>query len=240
MKTNHPIVSIELRAEPRPIILAPNETVLIVVDMQNDFAAKGGVFDRVGIDIGGIEKIVAPTARAVAAARSAGIGIIHLKMGYLPDLSDLGPEGSKNWLVHHPIGVGQTMTAPNGNQSRILVRDTWNTEVIDVLKPQPGDVEIYKTRFSGFYQTNLDAILQQRGVKTLIVTGCTTSVCVESTIRDAMFLNYSSVLLADCTAEPIGSGLTRSNYDASLLLIQILFGSVSNSDDFIKSIGLLR
>jgi ureidoacrylate peracid hydrolase len=97
-------------------------------------------------------------------------------------------------------------------------------------------VVIYKTRYSGFYLTELDAILKRAEIKNLIVTGCTTSVCVESTIRDAMFRDYSSVLLQDCTAEPMGHGLPRSNHEASLLLIQTLFGAVSSSDEFIKAV----
>ena len=104
------------------------------------------------------------------------------------------------------------------------------------MKPQAGDIVLYKHRFSGFYQTNLDAILKQLGIKFLIVTGCTTSVCVESTVRDAMFRDYSCVLLADCMGEPIGYGLPRSNHEASLLVIQTLFGWVSDSEEFIKGL----
>ena len=82
----------------------------------------------------------------------------------------------------------------------------------------------------------MDSILKRLGVKYLIFTGCTTSVCVESTIRDAMFRDYLPVLLADCTAEPIGYGLLRSNHEASLLTNQVLFGWISNSNDFIKGL----
>lgn len=91
-----------------------------------------------------------------------------------------------------------------------MIRDTWNTDVIEELRPQLGDVVLYKHRFSGFYQTELDDILRRREIKNLIFTGCTTSVCVDSTIRDAMFCDYGCVLLADCAGEPIGSELPRS------------------------------
>jgi ureidoacrylate peracid hydrolase len=109
--------------------------------------------------------------------------------------------------------------------------------VIDELKPEVGDVELYKTRFSGFHGTELDALLKSRGVKWLIVTGCTTSVCVESTIRDAMFLDYGCILLSDCSAEPIGSGFSRTNHEASLLVIEALFGWVSNSDALLRAVS---
>ena len=95
---------------------------------------------------------------------------------------------------------------------------------------------LYKHRFSGFYETELGAILKRPGIKYLIVTGCTTSICVESTIRDAMFRDYSCVLLKDCTGEPIGYGLPRSNHDASLLTIQTLLGWVSASDEFVDAL----
>ena len=91
---------------------------------------------------------------------------------------------------------------------------------------------LYKRRFSGFYQTELDDILGRLGIRNLILTGCTTSVCVDSTIRDAMFRDYRCVLLADCVGEPIGSELPRSNHEASVLTIQTVLGWVSDSERF--------
>ena len=119
--------------------------------------------------------------------------------------------------------IGDTVIAPNGTISRILVHDTWNTDIIPQLQPQPDDIIIYKNRFNRFYQTTLDSILQSLEIKYLIITGCTTSICVESTVRDAAFRNYLPIVLEDCTAEPIGNGLPRSNHEASLLLIKTSF-----------------
>src|SRR6266403_932631 len=130
---------------------------------------------------------------------------IYLKMGFRPDLSDAGPADSPNRLKPSRLGYGDAMRAPDGTDGRILIRDTWNTEIVDGLKPQPGDIILYKTRFSGFYQTGLDNILKTLNARHLVVTGCTTSVCVESTVRDAMFRDYSCLLLEDCMAEPIGN-----------------------------------
>jgi len=212
-------------------------TALIVVDMQNDFGSKGGMFDRAGIEISGIQKAVGPTARVLASARKAGIKVIYLKMAFRPDLSDAGPHDSPAWINHlERLNVGKTIKAPNGRESRILIRDTWNTDILQELAPEPGDIVIYKNRFSGFYQTELDAILKRMAIRHLVVTGCTTSVCVDSTIRDAMFRDYRCVLLADCTAEPIGQGLPRSNYDASLLVVRTLLGWTSSSDEFIRAL----
>jgi ureidoacrylate peracid hydrolase len=211
---------------------------VIVVDMQNDFGSKGGMFERAGIDISGIQKAIAPTAKVLAAARQARVPIVYLKMGYRPDLSDLGAPDSVNRVRHLRLGVGETVHAPDGRESRILIRDTWNTDIVSELKPQADDLIVYKTRFSGFYETDLDARLKQMGINYLIITGCTTSICVESTVRDAMFRDYLCVLLADCMSEPIGYGLQRSNHDASLLSIEVLLGWVSNSDQFIKTLSL--
>jgi ureidoacrylate peracid hydrolase len=224
-------------AKPEPIAINSAKTAVLVVDMQNDFGTKGGLFDLAGFDISIIQKAIGPTAAVLAAARRAGLKIIYLKMGFHPDLSDLGSEGSPNRMRHLLAGVGKTVRTPNGTESRILIRDTWNTDIVPELKPQTDDVVIYKHRFSGFYQTDLDALLKQLGVKYLIVTGCTTSVCVESTIRDAMFRDYVCVLLEDCTGEVVGSSLPRSNHEASLFLIQQRFGWVSASDGFIKALG---
>jgi ureidoacrylate peracid hydrolase len=209
---------ITLPAQPEPMSIDTARTALIVVDMQNDFGSKGGMFDRAGIDISGIQKAVGPTARVLASARKAGIKVIYLKMAFRPDLSDAGPPDSPARINHlERLNVGKIIKAPNGTESRILIRDTWNTDILEELSPKPGDVVIYKNRFSGFYQTELDAVLKRMAIRHLVVTGCTTSVCVDSTIRDAVFRDYRCVLLADCTAEPIGQGLPRSNYDASLL-----------------------
>lgn len=224
-------------AKPEPIAIDAAKTAVIVVDMQNDFGFEGGMFQRAGIDISMIQLPVAPTAKVLTSARKEGIKVIYLKMAFKPDLSDAGSSDSVNLVRHLKImNVGTKVKSPNGADGRILIRDTWNTDILSELTPKAGDTVLYKHRFSGFYQTELDSILKRLGVKYLIFTGCTTSVCVESTIRDAMFRDYLPVLLADCTAEPIGYGLPRSNHEASLLTIQVLFGWVSNSNDFIKGL----
>jgi ureidoacrylate peracid hydrolase len=228
--------SVTIEARPEPITIDRHRTAALVVDMQNDFGAKGGMFDRAGIDISVIRGVVVPTTRALRALRQAGITVVYLKMGYQADLSDLGATDSPNRIKHQPLAVGTTVTAPDGRTSRVLVRDTWNTDILEELTPQAGDLVLYKTRYSGFYGTDLDRILRSRDVTSIIVTGCTTSICIESTIRDAMFRDYRCVLLEDCAAEPIGHGLPRSNHEASLLAIQLLFGWVANSADLVRAL----
>jgi ureidoacrylate peracid hydrolase len=227
--------SVMLDAKPEPIAIDPARTAVIVVDMENDFAAKGGMFDRAGAGISGAQKAIAPTAKVLAAARQAGLKIIYLKMGYRADLSDLGAPDSVNRTRHLKFGVGQKIRSPDGRESRILIRDTWDTDIVPELKPHDSDIVIYKTRFSGFYQTDLDATLKKLRIRYLIVTGVTTSICVESTVRDAMFRDYLCVLLRDCMSEPIGHDLPRTNHDASLLNVEVLLGWVSDSEQFVKA-----
>jgi ureidoacrylate peracid hydrolase len=224
-----------VNAKPEAVALDTSQTAVIVVDMQNDFGSEGGMFALAGIDISGIRNTIAPTARVLSAVRRAGLPVIYLKMAFHSDLSNVGGSDAPNWIKHRPLRPGDVTTAPDGTASRILVRDTWNTEIVPELAPELGDTLIYKHRFSGFYETELDQVLRSRSIKSLIFTGCTTSVCVESTIRDAMFRDYTCLLLEDCTAEPIGDGLPRSNHDASLLVIQALFGWVSDSAGLISA-----
>jgi ureidoacrylate peracid hydrolase len=144
-KTSSYVVTIE--AQPESIAIDTARTAVIVVDMQNDFGAKGGMLDRVGVDLSLIRGAIAPTARVLAAARRAGIRIVYLKMGFRADLSDVGPAESPNRIKHLPLAVGASIHTPSGGESRILIRDTWNTEILEELAPQPEDTVIYKCCF---------------------------------------------------------------------------------------------
>jgi ureidoacrylate peracid hydrolase len=227
---------VRIDARPGPIVIDTTRTAVIVVDMQNDFGAKGGMLDLAGIDISMIQAAVGPTAKVLASARESGMKVVYLKMAFRPDLSDVGPS-ERARLRQSRFGFGKAVSVPDGAQGRIMIRDTWNTEILPALKPQPPDMVIYKHRFSGFYRTELDDVLKQSGIRYLIFTGCTTSVCVESTLRDAMFRDYDCVALADCTGEPVGHGLPSSNHEASLFLIQTSFGWVSGSSEFVGRVA---
>jgi ureidoacrylate peracid hydrolase len=228
------MMDVTIEARPDAITIDPGQTAVLVVDMQNDFGAKGGMLDLAGVDISPNLAVIEPTGRLLTASRHAGITVVYLKMGYRPDLSDLGAAETPN-RIRHP-SVGTMVAAPDGRASRILIRDTWNTAIVDELGPHASDVVLYKTRYSGFYGTDLDDVLHDRGVRSLIVTGWTTSVCVESTIRDAFFRDYRCVLVEDCAAEPMGHGLARGNHEASVLTIQMRFGWVSSSTKVIRAL----
>ncbi len=218
--------TIKIDATPTPVQIDPARTALVVIDMQNAFGSPGGMFDKVGIDIAAIQAAVAPTRTAVETARQAGIKIVYLKMGYLPDLSDTGTEDSPHGRGLRRLGI------PDG----VLTRGSWGSDIVAELTPDEDDTVLYKNRYSGFYRTELEEILQRSGITHLIVTGCTTSVCVESTIRDAFYRDYHCVVLEDCTAEPMGANLDRTNHDATIMLIERIFGSVSTSTDFARAL----
>lgn len=230
------MTTLTIPARPQGVELDPTTTAVIVVDMQNDFGADGGMFQRGGIDISGIRAAVGPTRSALDAARRAGMKVVYLKMGFAPDLSDLGGEAAPNRAVHLRLGVGDPATTADGASYRILVRDTWGTEIVDDLKPVDGDLVVWKTRFSGFFETTLHDLLRELRVTDLVFTGCTSSICVESTLRDAFFRDYRCLVLEDCLAEPIGDGLPRTNHEATLLLVQAIFGAVSTSAAFAEAV----
>jgi ureidoacrylate peracid hydrolase len=225
-----------VEARPAGVPIDPARTALIVVDMQNDFASDGGMFQRAGIDVSGIRRIVPTIATILDVARSAGVLVCYLRMGFEPDLSDAGYPKSPTWLKHQPLAVGLEVVAPDGSPSRILVRGTWNTAIIEELTPEPGDLIVDKHRYSGFHDTGLAEMLRARGIDTLLFTGATTSVCVESTVRDAMMNDFHCVVIADCVAEPIGASYERTNHEATLLTLEILFASIAESSSLVEAL----
>jgi ureidoacrylate peracid hydrolase len=223
-------------ARPEPVAIDPRRTAVIVVDMQNEFGAEGGMFARAGIPIADIARVVDPIGHVLHAARRAGLTVIYLTMQFDPDLSNAGAPDAPNFLKHKPLGVGEVVAAPEGRESRTLVKGMWGTEILPELAPEESDIVVAKHRYSGFFETELDAILREHGIDSLVFTGCTTSVCVDSTLRDGFYRDYRCLLLSDCTGEPIGSDLARSNHEASLLVIESLFGWVSDSRSLLRAL----
>jgi ureidoacrylate peracid hydrolase len=230
-------MTIEIRTRPAPLTIEPSATVVVVVDMQHDFASKGGMFDLAGIDVSPINAIVPAVRRVIDAGREAGLLVGYLRMGFSDDLRDAGHPTSPTWVKHVPLRAGDEVTAPDGSPSRILVRGTWNTSIIDELAPHDADLVIDKHRYSGFHGTQLDQTLRTRGIDTLIVVGATTSVCVESTVRDAMMRDFRCIVVEDAVAEPIGADLPRTNHDASLLAMELLFAWITDTDEVVAALG---
>jgi ureidoacrylate peracid hydrolase len=226
------MTSVSISARPEAFTIDLDHCAVIVIDMQNDFGAEGGMFDRAGIDIAPIRRLVPRIAGVLEDARAAGLTIVYTKQQHRADLADAGGPGAPHFIKHQRMQLGKSVEAPDGSASRILVEGTWNSDIVPELTPRPGDIVVGKHRYSGFFETQLDARLRDVGARQLVFVGATTSVCVESTVRDAMFRDYHCLVLADCTAEPIALDAPRSNHEASLLTIELLFGWVGNSLDF--------
>lgn len=215
-------------ARPEPLAIDPRATGVIVVDMQNDFGAEGGMFASKGLPIDAARATIESTARVLDAARAAGMTVVYLKMEFKRDLSNLGGPDAPNREKHLGFGVGV---------GDFLIEGTWNTDIISELAPRLTDVVVSKHRYSGFFETELDKILRERRITNLVFVGWTTSVCVESTLRDAFFRDYRCVVLSDCTAEVVGTDLARTNHEASLLVIEGLFGWVADSESFVQALA---
>lgn len=225
---DHRRMLVSIEAKPERLAINPRETAVIAVDMQNDFGAEGGMFASKGLPIEAARATIEPTARVLDAAREAGMTVVYLKMEFARDLSNLGGPDAPNREKHLGFGVGS---------GDFLIEGTWNTDVVSELAPQPADIVISKQRYSGFFETELDEVLRSREIKSLVFVGWTTSVCVESTLRDAFFRDYRCVVLSDCTAEVVGSDLARTNHEASLLVIEGLFGWVADSESFVQALA---
>jgi ureidoacrylate peracid hydrolase len=216
---------IMLPAEPEALSLRPAETALIVVDMQNAYASKGGYVDLAGFDVSGAAGAIEGTRKAIDAARAAGVTVIYFQNGWDPDYVEAGTPGSPNW---HKSNALKTMRARPELAGTLLAKGTWDYAIVDALAPRPGDIVVPKTRYSGFFNTNMDSLLRARGIRTLIFTGVATNVCVESSLRDAFHLEYFGVVLKDATHH-LGPDFVRQ---AALYNIQMFFGWVSNVADF--------
>ncbi|HTC88082.1 MAG TPA: isochorismatase family protein [Bryobacteraceae bacterium] len=216
----------KLEARPEPVDVDLSQSAVVVVDMQNAFASKDGMLDIAGADLSGAPAVVSVIGRILSAARRAQIPVFYLQMGYKADLSDSGGPESPNW--HKELGIRMMNSTPE-LKGKLVTEGTWDFAIVDELAPQPGDIVIVKTRYSGFSRTALDAELQGRGVRYLFFTGIATNVCVESTLRDAFFLDYWPILITDGT---MAAG-PRAVQEATVFNIESYFGWTIPSKEFL-------
>lgn len=224
--------SVMLPARPEPIPLDPARTAVIVIDMQNAYASKGGYLDLAGFDIGGAAACIQQIKGVLETAREAGVQVIYFQNGWDDQYVEAGGPGSPNWWKSNAL---KTMRAKPELQGKLLARGQWDYELVDELAPQPGDICLHKTRYSGFFNSQLHSVLRSRNIKNLVFVGIATNVCVESTLRDGFFLEYFGTVLEDATHQA-GPDFVQK---AALYNIETFFGWVSTVADFKGAFGQL-
>jgi ureidoacrylate peracid hydrolase len=213
-----------LNAKPNSLTVDFKKSAIVVVDMQNAFASKDGMLDIAGIDITDASRVIRVIRSVIEAARHSAVAVVYLRMAYKPDLSDSGGPNSPNF--HKELAMSLMCSRPE-LKGKVLTEGTWDAEIVEALAPQPADLVITKTRYSGFAGTPLDSQLRMRGIQYLFFAGIATNVCVESTLRDAYFHDYWPVLLRDA-AMPAGP---PAAHDATLFNVESFFGWTTSSQD---------
>jgi ureidoacrylate peracid hydrolase len=214
-----------LPARPEALSLKASETALVVVDMQNAYSSPGGYLDLAGFDVSATGPVIANIQRAVTTARAAGMPVVFFQNGWDDQYLEAGGPGSPNW---HKSNALKTMRQRPELHGTLLAKGGWDYQLVDELQPQPGDMVVPKTRYSGFFNTNFDSLMRSRGIRNLVFTGIATNVCVESTLRDGFFLEYFGVVLAEATHQA-GPPFAQQ---AALFNIETFFGWVASVDDF--------
>ena len=180
----------KIDARPFPFIADVTSTALVIIDMQRDFLEPGGFGELLGNDVSLLRSTIGPNRRVLAAAREAGMLVIHTREGHRPDLTDCPPAKLTRG--------GTTFIGTKGPMGRILVRGEVGHEIIPELAPQPGEPVIDKPGKGAFYATDLELILCERGIRSLVVCGVTTEVCVHTTVREANDRGFECLVLEDC------------------------------------------
>ena len=215
-------------AEPYEFEFDPKHCALVIIDMQRDFVDPGGFGEALGNDVSLLRKAIAPTKKVLDAARQRKMLVIHTREGHRQDLSDL-PQ-SKKLRGKLKAGIGDP-----GPMGRILVRGEYGHDIVDELKPAPGEPVVDKPGKGAFYATDLDSMLHNRGIRQLVVCGVTTEVCVNTSVREANDRGYDCLVLEDC----VGSYFPEFQV-AALNMIKAqggIFGLVSDSKRFLAGLA---
>ena len=220
--------TVSVDAEPYSYEFEPTHSALVIIDMQRDFLEPGGFGEMLGNDVSRLRSTIEPNRRLLAAWRSAGLQVIHTREGHRPDLTDLPPAKKAR-------GRGKTSIGDKGPMGRILVRGEAGHDIIPELYPLPTEPVIDKPGKGAFFATDLHAILQHRGIQKLLVTGVTTEVCVNTTVREANDRGYDCLVVEDC----VGSYFPEFQ-EMGLKMIKAqagIFGWVSDSNRVLSALS---
>jgi len=217
-----------IEAEPYEFELIPSRCALLIIDMQRDFLEPGGFGEMLGNDVSELRRTIEPNRKLLDAWRSAGLQVIHTREGHRPDLTDLPPAKKVR-------GRSATCIGDAGPMGRILVRGEIGHDIIPELYPLRSEPVIDKPGKGAFFATDLQAILQHRGITQLVVTGVTTEVCVNTTVREANDRGFDCLVLEDC----VGSYFPEFQ-EMGLKMIKAqggIFGWVGTSGPVVKALG---
>ncbi len=220
--------TVRIETEPEPIDIDLGRSAIVIVDMQNAFVAKGGMFDVRGFDVTPIQKMIDPIKKICDRAGQKKIKVIYIVHVLSPDLREVGPESSF-WYK----SVKFYREDPHW-QDKFIVRGTWGARIVDALEPREGDLIVEKPRFSAFFGTNLDTILKTHNLKYLFFTGCATNICIEASIRDAANLGYFPILISDAS---INNGPPFMQ-DSTIFNVKLCFGWVTDTENLLKAMTL--
>ena len=221
---------IQLNSKPEPVEIDLARSAVVVVDMQNAFASKKGMLDIAGVDISGAAAVIRSIADVLQAARRASVPVIYLQMGFKPDLSNSGGPSAPNW--HKELALRLMACRPE-LKGKLLTEGSWDFQIVDELKPQPGDLVVVKSRYSGFANTMLDAELKSRGIRYLFFAGIATNVCVETTLGHAFVLDYWPILITDAA---MAAG-PPAMQEATLFNVETYFGWTIPSSEFVEKLA---
>ncbi|WNR42162.1 cysteine hydrolase family protein [Paenibacillus roseipurpureus] len=219
---------LKVSAKPFPFQCDKRTTALVVIDMQNDFISPGGFGELLGNDVSQTRAIIPKLQQVLAACRAHGVPVIHTREGHLPDLSDCPPSKLRRSQLQG-AGIGDA-----GPMGRILVRGERGHEIVPELAPVEGELVIDKSGKGAFYRTPLHAMLQERGIASLVLTGVTTHVCVHTTLREANDRGYECLVLEDGTA-----AFDPADQAAAIRMVHQqggIFGWVAWADDWIEAL----
>jgi ureidoacrylate peracid hydrolase len=215
-----------VEAEPEPLEIDLRRLVVIIIDMQNAFVSKGGMFDLWSYDISNSLRIIKPIKKIIAAARERRVKVIYVAHRLSPDLRDIYPSSPfyhKNVLVSY-------REQPQ-IRDKLIIRGTWGAEIVNELKPQEDDIVVEKQRYSAFVGTNLDMILNTYDTKYIAFTGVATNICVESSLRDSSHLEYFPILISDAAAS-----VSEPVQVMSINNVKECFGWVTTTDNFTQAL----